>query len=96
MRTKNPNENLPTAERLKLALSAVEPPLRDELYAAFHLMNPIQFAGFLLSLEVSDDVKRELLLTKVSQPPAYKGTSLNSLCEDAIQKFWSRLTEQAH
>jgi hypothetical protein len=91
MRTKTQTENLPTSERLNLALSALEPSLRDEVFNAFHLMNPIQFAGLLLSMELPNDVTRELLLCKVSQPPKYRGESIETLTKRAVEQFWNRL-----
>jgi hypothetical protein len=94
MRTKTQTENLPTSERLNLALSAVAEPLRTELFNAFYIHNPIDFARLLLSLELPTDTTRELLLCKVSQPPAYKGPAIETLMERAVEKFWSRLSEE--
>lgn len=88
MRTKN--ENLPTAERLQIALVAISEPLQSEIFMAYHLMNPISLAEFLISLEIGNDNTREILLTKVSEPKKYRGPSLDVLLDKAVENFWNR------
>lgn len=94
MRAKNLNENLPTRERLELALAAIDEPLRTELFNFFWLANPIEMAAKLLSLELPVDTTREILLTKVSMPPRYKGAAIEVLVDRAIGEFWNRMSEE--
>ena len=96
MRTKHTNEtHLTTEQRLTLALSAVDEPLRTELYNFFWLStNPIEFARELISLELPLDTTRELLLCKVSQPPKRNGEGLEVLLDKAMQDYWKSLGEE--
>ena len=83
--------NLSTANRLEAILSAIENPLRDELFNSFHIVNPLEYAKLLHSLELTDSVKAQLLALKVGQRQPYKGVDLAPLIEKAIGQMWARL-----
>jgi hypothetical protein len=82
-------------QRLDSILSAIDDtPLREDLFHRFFLENPIQVARLLHSLDISDDVKREILALRVSQKPAFHGENLEPLVSRAMAQLWERLTEE--
>ncbi len=81
-----------TTERLNGILAAVDDTvLREQLFQNFHLINPLEFAKLLHSLDLPDAVKAQLLRAKVEQPAAYKGVNLAPLVENAMAQRWKRL-----
>jgi hypothetical protein len=87
--------NETTEHRLDTILSAIENPLRDELFNSFHIVNPLEYAKLLHSLELTDSVKASLLALKVGMPQPYKGVDLEPLIARAMEQMWARLGERA-
>jgi hypothetical protein len=88
--------NETTTERLTEILATIEDaPLREDLFNRFWLLDPLQYARALHSLEMADSVKAQLLSLKVGQPPQHKGTDLAPLIERSMQIFWETLADRA-
>ena len=86
--------NETTEHRLNTILSAIEDtPLREEIFNSFHILDPLQFAKLLHSLELPDSVKSQLLALKVGLPTPYTGVDLAPLIEKAMQIMWAQLGE---
>ncbi len=86
---------LTVAERLESILSAVDStPLREDLFNQFHILNPLEYARLLHSLNLPDGIKAQLLALKVGQKQPYKGTDLEPLIEKAMAQLWERLAEK--
>ena len=85
-------QKLTSAQQVEVVLSTVDDPqVQAEIRNSYFLQNPIEFARVLHSFELSDSVKREILMLKVSQKPAYKGENLEPLIEASFKKFWAEL-----
>ena len=82
-----------TTERLNTILEAVEKPLAEDLVNQFLLRNPLDFAKLLVTLDLPDAIKAQLLALKVGMKPAYNGESLEILIERAALQMWNRLAE---
>jgi hypothetical protein len=81
------------AERVETILADIEKPLADDLRNRFYLLNPLEVARLLHSLDLPDAAKAQLLALKVGQPPQYKGPDLAPLVERAAEQFWERIVE---
>jgi hypothetical protein len=81
-----------TTARLNDILASIEDaPLRDELFNSFFVLNPLDVAQLLHSLEIPDAVKAKILALKIGMPTPYKGTDLSPLIEKAMQQMWAKL-----
>ena len=82
--------------RLNAILATIDDTdVREDLFMQFWLVNPLEFASLLHSLEISDAAKSQLLALKVGQPPQHKGTDLSPLIERAIEILWQKLADDA-
>jgi len=84
-----------TTERLNTILASIEDAdLRDELFNSFFVLNPLDVAQLVHSLEIPDAVKAKILALKVGMPPQYRGTDLAPLVCRAMEQLWERITEE--
>jgi hypothetical protein len=85
-----------TEQKLQVILSEIEDaPLREDIFNNFHIRNPLDFAKFLIALDLPDSAKAKLLACKVSAKQKYNGEGLDVLIERAAQLMWARLAEDA-
>ena len=86
--------NATTKSNLESALTAVEDAgIREHLAQSFYLLDPIQFAKLLISLDLPDRVKADLLRLKVELPPAYKGEDFEALLHRSMEKWWQKMID---
>jgi len=84
--------NAQRLERLERALSTLPESTLESICNAFEILNPLELAKWLHSLQsVSDQVKGEILRAKISQPPAAAPDLFSKAIERNIAQFWNRI-----
>jgi hypothetical protein len=68
----------------------------EDLQLSFAMMNPIEFARHLQTLDIPDRVKAECLAAKVNQKPTEREDAMQNAISRAMTAFWNRLSESAN
>ena len=77
------------------AMSQIAPEILEAIVTNWNFLNPIEFSKFIYKLDLTDEIKREFISAKISQPPVEAGDSLHQAMERAVSDLWSRLQPSA-
>lgn len=73
----------------------IAPVILEDLIASFRVMNALEFARHIHTMQISDAIKSEFIAAKVNQKPAEAEEEMSAAIERAVQKFWARLSDSA-